>query len=196
MKRMKLKLGVVTTLFWLAHAGIASAQEGLVTSALGFAGPGVPTPLTDLVRFKNLDLVSQYMVGGAINQRMIQFQDALALEAEAQVLMFPESTKLWALNAAVVVRFLRTPWSNALGATFGFGNGLSWATQVPKMESDYISKTSRTLYHLLFEFDLPLGKQSDWSLVARLQHRSGAFGLFDGVVGGSDFLCLGLKKQL
>ena len=63
---------------------------------------------------------------------------------------------------------------------------------VPHLESKYIARTNRVLYHMLMEvaFGIP-GTAKAWEAFFRIHHRSGAFGMFNEVVGGSDFLCLG-----
>ncbi len=85
-----------------------------------------------------------------------------------------------------------------MAGSVSLGNGLSYATDIPEIESAYLSKNSRLLYHLVFEFTFglePRKSDSTYEALLRLHHRSGFFGLFDGVVGGSDFLCLGLRRK-
>ncbi len=160
-----------------------------------YAGPGVPTVLVDLVRFKNIELVSDTVTVAALSREIWTDQEALALEVEGQFAKFLEKANLFSVNGALIIRWLRTPWSKGLGATFGFGNGLSYANGIPKLEAERLERTNKLLYHLLFEASFPVTTSKRWEAVFRLQHRSGVFGLFNDVVGGSDYLCLGIKYR-
>jgi hypothetical protein len=44
---------------------------------------------------------------------------------------------------------------------------------------------------LELEFALPDARH--WSVITRIHHRSGAFGLFNGVTGGSNALAFGVR---
>lgn len=100
---------------------------------------------------------------------------------------FSGSTAFWS-------RWKLLPWSHLARSGFKAGIGLSYATEFLLAETLYISPTSKLLLHVLLEFDVfPFGENSPWGFLFRVHHRSGGFGLFDGVVGGSDFICLGVR---
>jgi len=48
---------------------------------------------------------------------------------------------------------------------------------------------------LLLELTLSLPNTPRWNLIARLHHRSGVGGIFNGVNGGSNALGLGIKYK-
>jgi hypothetical protein len=81
-----------------------------------------------------------------------------------------------------------------LDTSFAFGGGLSQATEVPVLErrDPDSSEASALLHYLMVEaaFRLP---GSPWSMVARLHHRSGIFGLFSH--SGSNLVELGLRYR-
>jgi len=45
----------------------------------------------------------------------------------------------------------------------------------------------------MFEFDFALPHEPSWSLVTRIHHRSGVFGLFGGVHGATNAFSLGIR---
>lgn len=99
------------------------------------------------------------------------------------------------VNALALVRWKRFPWSDSLRTSVALGDGLSWASETPFLEaashSDHDS--SQLLNYLLLEGTLGLPAFPRWDVILRIHHRSGVFGLFDGVAGGSNVLALGLR---
>ena len=81
----------------------------------------------------------------------------------------------------------------------GFGEGLSFAKEVPIVEvydaihEDELGPTSKILNYLDISFDLDIGQLlsvetlQDTYLGYTIKHRSGIFGLFNGVKGGSNY---------
>jgi hypothetical protein len=54
-------------------------------------------------------------------------------------------------------------------------------------------RTARLLNYLMFELAVAVPQRPQWTLFARVHHRSGAFGLFDGVSGGSNVVGAGVR---
>jgi hypothetical protein len=103
----------------------------------------------------------------------------------------------WEFNALVALRWRSFPWNELVRTSFAIGNGLSWATEVPALElaSHTNEGATQLLNYLLLEWTLGLPSLLEWDLVLRIHHRSGIYGLFDGVNGGSNVLALGLKYR-
>jgi len=101
----------------------------------------------------------------------------------------------WELNALIVLRWLHFPWNRHVRTTFAIGDGVSYASKVPQLElaSHTNEGATQLLNYLLLEWTLGLPEQPDWDLSLRIHHRSGIFGLYDGVDGGSNVLAAGLK---
>jgi hypothetical protein len=162
-----------------------------------YGGPGSMTPLVDIARVRKLEIENNYMIGMAFSQTLWTNTETVTWEIEESAVKYLENLDLFSLSAAVALRWLKTPWGSQAGKTrssFAFGNGLSYANGVPELESR-LPKTSSLLYHLFLEVTFSLDKESPWEAFFRIHHRSGAFGLFNGVVGGSDFLCLGTRYR-
>ncbi len=101
------------------------------------------------------------------------------------------------LNILLLARWTRFPWDNYLNTSIAFGQGLSFATREPPLEprTDTDEESSRLLNYLLVEVEVARPGEQRWSLVARVHHRSGVFGLYGGVRGGSNFVGAGLRYR-
>ena len=80
------------------------------------------------------------------------------------------------------------PW-----LSFSVVEGISFYTDVSLYEKTFREKSSQLLNYLGFEVEAAVSPEL--SLVGRIHHRSGAFGLFNGVSGGSNGYLLGLRYR-
>lgn len=103
-------------------------------------------------------------------------------------------------NALLILRWLEFPWNRYLVTSFAFGDGLSYATKEPPIEMNQHNKnhgteneTSKLLNYMLFELAFALPQYQQFNVVLRIHHRSGIFGLINGVSGGSNFIGAGVK---
>ncbi|MCG5530360.1 hypothetical protein LRD18_05665 [Halorhodospira halochloris] len=115
---------------------------------------------------------------------------------EAQAVKHSGKQSHYELNAVLIARWSRTPWDAFIDTSFAFGEGLSWASEPPPLEPrgtrDDSEESVQLLNYLLFELEAG-PPQSNWRAFTRIHHRSGVFGLFGGIRGGSNFLGLGLR---
>lgn len=100
-------------------------------------------------------------------------------------------------NGLVIGRWLRFPWDRLVDTSVAVGEGLSFATQVPEIEprADREAESTRLLNYLMIEVELAPSPTSRWCVVGRIHHRSGVFGLFDGIHGGSNFIVAGVRHR-
>jgi hypothetical protein len=75
--------------------------------------------------------------------------------------------------------------------SFAVGDGLSYYTEVSKVEKEDDQDAQKSLNYLLFELALGLPRYQQWDLVVRIHHRSSIFGLYGA--GGSNYVCGGIK---
>lgn len=143
-----------------------------------------------------MELLSDSLLALSLNHSFWSDQRLLSLEAEAGFARHFETHAVYESTGAIVLRWLNPPWSKSVGGSVAFGNGLSYASRVPESEITRLPLNSKLLYYLLFDLSVSLPRQESWELLFRVHHRSGIFGLFGGVSGGSDFLCLGLRLRL
>lgn len=99
------------------------------------------------------------------------------------------------VNGAIIHRWSEWPWDGLLRTTFAGGTGLSYASDVPRLEREGKpgEDAQRLLLYLVLEFEVAPYWAERWSIYARIHHRSGVFGTFGGVHGGSDHVGLGFR---
>lgn len=118
-------------------------------------------------------------------------------ELEGQIVRHSGMQDHWETNAVVVARWMNFPWDHWLDTRFAFGEGLSYAWQVPELEprgdEPGEGRSNRLLNYLLVELEFVVPGQPEWSAYTRIHHRSGVNGLFGGVQGGSNFVGLGVR---
>lgn len=121
----------------------------------------------------------------------------LRWEVEGQLGKHFGTQNHWELNPLLVLRWVTFPWNRWVDTSAAVGLGVSLATEIPKVEAQRHPGTGsdNLLAYMLFELSLGVPGAQDWNLVARVHHRSGAFGLFNGVNGASNALALGVKYR-
>jgi hypothetical protein len=129
----------------------------------------------------------------ALSRRIYSWTRHIDLEVEGQAVKHFGDQNHWEFNALLAARWLTFPWDSFLDTSFAVGNGLSLAMRTPRIEEAQHEKTSPFLDYMLFELAFSLPEEPRWSLVLRIHHRSGIYGLFDGVHGASNALGAGLK---
>lgn len=90
----------------------------------------------------------------------------------------------------LMLRWEKFPWDKYVINTFGLGDGLSYVTSIPLREEQNSSNNDpkRLLNFLAVETTIALPKYPDTSLVVRIHHRCGAWGLFGaGNLSSNDF---------
>lgn len=98
---------------------------------------------------------------------------------------------------SIVARFNDLLPKNFFIKSFAIGEGLSLASQDPRFESHLhdSNRANDLLNYLSFELVFKLPQLQDTKFIYRLHHRSGVYGLFDGINGGSNYLSFGVRKK-
>lgn len=177
----------------ISESGSVAADNQ--TSFFLYGGASTSASLLNIIKVSIPDLNGFYMTTLGASRSFVK-GSYVALEIEAQLSKHLEKASSLSIGSAFVFRWLKVPWERMIPGSFAIGNGLSYSTELLEVETSAIQKTSRLLYHILLEFEFQFGQNSTWSGFIRDHHRSGIFGLFDGVTGGSDYLCLGVRYHL
>ncbi|MBA4368341.1 MAG: hypothetical protein C0403_11980 [Desulfobacterium sp.] len=114
-------------------------------------------------------------------------------------------------NLLLALRWQKFPWNNHIKTSFGFGEGLSYATEKPPLEKDphnilhpalYENSpndkpydTSQLLNYLMFDMTFALPDYPQYQTFFRIHHRSGIFRLMNGYTCGSNYLTAGFRYQ-
>ena len=124
------------------------------------------------------------------------WDNRLNFELEAQVAQQFGKQNHAEINPIVfIARWRDFPWNNTLPTTLAIGDGLSIATENPKLEVTRRGRrnTNKVLNYVMAELTLSLPECPQWALVARYHHRSGMFGVFNGVHDASTAFAAGIK---
>ena len=145
----------------------------------------------------NSGFEDSYLVALALAKKVASYKKKIDFEIEGQTVKHFEGQEHWEFNGLAVIRWISFPWDKYLDTSFAFGAGLSYATEIPKVEEERRGEgqTARFLKYLMLELDIALPYSQHWSLVTRIHHRSGAFGLFSGVTGASNAWGFGIKYR-
>jgi len=139
-----------------------------------------------------------YMHSLALSRDMAKIWDNFCLELEGMFAKHYGAHKYGHQDyeeyvMALLLRYDNLPWNRVVPTSVAIGEGLSLTSKVPKWEVQNRGQSRRFLNYLTVEFTVSPPQLPQSSLVYRVHHRSGVFGLFGGVKGASDFYLLGLR---
>lgn len=152
----------------------------------------------EIALLRPLDIEDATMVAGAYSQVIHQPSERYWWEIEGNVAQWFRDQDHTEINGLLTWRWLDFVWDDVIDTSFAFGNGLSWATSVPDLEAQFHPDTGGTqlLWHIAVELEFAIPGTTSWSSFFRVHHRSGVFGTFDDVDGGSNVLALGVRRRL
>ena len=180
---------------WVAPA---QAQESLwMTASTGvgvYARIGTNNFLVDLLP-AGLEQ-NAYSTSIAIGRTLTKSARRFAWEVEGQAVQHFGRQSHWELDGAFLFRWLEFPWNGEFKTSLAIGDGLSLASKTSAIEARRNLRTSKLLNFLVIEGTITSPAWSSAHLVLRLNHRSGVYGLFNGVSAGSNFVSLGIRVPL
>src|SRR5579862_5499843 len=94
---------------------------------------------------------------------------------------------IYEFDPYLMFRWANLPWNDYVNTSFAIGEGISYTTAVPAMEKKYSDNAKRLLNYLMLEATVAAPNYPRLQLVARIHHRSGAYGLYHaGNTGSND----------
>ena len=156
-----------------------------------YGGAHYQDHIEDLLLFNAKFVENDYIAVTALAREFWRYKKYISFEIEGQIGKHFNNDTLWEFNGLIIGRWHLFPWNKYVKTSFAVGDGLSYYTEVSKVEEEDDEDAQRTLNYLLFEPALGLPQYPRWDLVVRLHHRSSVFGLYGG--GGSNYLCGGIK---
>ncbi|HIJ59468.1 MAG TPA: hypothetical protein HPP56_02465 [Nitrospirae bacterium] len=182
--------GTILILFlFLIYASNAFAEDKWYLSF--YAGQSNHKKYIDYFKLKASPEASYIYVIGA-GRQIFRLTSNLTIDAEALLGQHSGKQTNQEVAFALLLRS-RFNLSETVNIGITFGDGLSYASTTPKIETDNSEDTSRLLNLLLTEITVGLPK-SKIDLFFRIHHRSGIFGLINGIEkGGSNFHTFGIR---
>jgi hypothetical protein len=156
-----------------------------------FGGRACYDTLRDVLA--DTEYVDSYISALIVGKDLTEYKHYLRLEGEGQIVKHWGLQDHFEFNALLVLRWQAFPWDRYLDTSFAIGEGLSYATNDPEIEVEKHDRTSRLLNYLMFELAVVVPQHPQWTLFGRVHHRSGVFGLFDGMNGGSNVVGAGIR---
>jgi hypothetical protein len=139
------------------------------------------------------DHKNSYLGAFVFGKEFWTYKDYIGMEAEGQIVKHWELQDHFEFNALLVIRWLPFPWDDYVDTSFALGNGISYATEDPEIEAHAHDNVSKILHYLMLELSFLVPNQAHWNVFVRLHHRSGVFGLYNGVSGASNALGAGVR---
>ena len=142
----------------------------------------------------NAQYKDSYLGVLAVSWRAFSFRPYADIELEGQVgKHFGDGQNNWEINALPVLRWRYFPWNEVIRTSVASGVGFSWALGTPSLETSGESTPTRLLGYFMIEVAASLPQWPNWSVVARLHHRSGAGGVIASTDGASNAVGFGIK---
>ena len=100
---------------------------------------------------------------------------------------------IYEFDPYIAFRWANLPWNNYVTTSLAIGEGISYDSSVPAVEKRQNQNTKRLLNYLMLEATFALPQYPQLQLVARIHHRSGAYGLYHAGNTGSNVIGLGVR---
>lgn len=195
--RMKIKRILLLTVPLLAGTGAAwAASDARGSNWSLFTGKYTASGLPDeILMNRPIEFEDAWITVVNYGRHLSPPTAARRWEAELQFGVHRGVQDHFEVNSALIHRWSDWPWDGLIDTSFAIGAGLSWAGEVPALEAQGKPGTdaTRTLLYLVLEFEAMPGHTRRWSVYGRIHHRSGVFGTFNGVHGGSDHVGIGVR---
>lgn len=146
------------------------------------------------------EYVRPHFAGGAVSRRLVRFHKHWIVDGEIGAGYRSGEVKSPEGWVALYLRYDGFPWSHLLYTTAAMNVGLSFVEKISEVErvscegrgNPYCAKV---LHYLSPEITFAAPQYRDTELVVRWHHRSGAWGLFNGVWGGSNITTVCLRQR-
>jgi hypothetical protein len=103
-----------------------------------------------------------------------------------------EST-IYEIDPCIIFRWANLPWNHYVNTSFAIAEGISYDTSYAYIEKNQNTNAKRLLNYLMLEASFAPPTYPQLQLVARIHHRSGAYGLYHAGNTGSNVVGLGLR---
>ncbi|MEJ1161273.1 hypothetical protein [Prosthecomicrobium sp. N25] len=145
----------------------------------------------------HIDPSDHVFAGTAVSRRLARFWTDFTVEAEVgagqRVGNRYHASEAW---VAGYLRYDGFPWNRFVKTSVAFSTGLNIIDNLPSEETRRADKHhSHLLHYFSPEVTFALPEAPNHELVVRFQHRSGVFGTFNGVWGGSNVVAVGYRYR-
>jgi hypothetical protein len=206
----KMVSAIFAAIWLVAPAPASAGSRGGADSVMAFGGIASETNFAEILYMPwNAELNDIGVLGASYSHRfgtvnelfggggLGHLGDDFTIEGEIGTSVRFGDESLGEGWAALYVRYDGLPWNETVYTTIGVNTGLSYLTDISEFEKgrDSEGRASQLLHYMGPELTFADPENKDLELVLRYHHRSGVFGLFDGVVSGSTFISAGVRVR-
>ncbi len=200
-RRRRLGVAVAAALAW-AGTATAAVEPERRWSVTGFTGISVDDATLGQTIGEpwSRTLAEDTFLGLAGSYRVVRFRRWFTLDVELGAgarLGQTDAAEGW---TALFLRFDGFSWRDRLYTTVGVSTGLNVISRLPREETgppwDPKPNRSHLLHYFSPEIAVALPHRRQYELVLRVHHRSGVYGAFNGLRGGSDAIAIGYRYRL
>lgn len=183
-------LAILTIVFSLTAYARDNDKPDFRNAVIIFGAQMADNDWKEIATLDDVSFRDAYLAGVGVS-REIAGSPYWAVELEGQVVRHFGVENHWEFNGAFIGRWRGFPWTKTLATSLAFGVGPSYATSVPSEEIARDGESARFLLYWVFELEVGL-PEGRWSGIARLHHRSNAYGVLADD-GGSNWITLGAR---
>lgn len=140
-----------------------------------------------------------YPVGFAVGKKLTPIVEGqLDFEIESQFVQHTGKQTHQEFQPFVFIfRWVDFPWNDSVKTSFAIGDGLSVATEKPKLEVKKRGrkKSNAPLNYVLVELTFADPDNPEWDGFIRYHHRSGMFGTYNNTWDASTAFMIGVKRH-
>lgn len=186
---------LVAIIAWLLSASAAAEKNDSPWAVTVYQTVLTADPIEDVIT-GGADYDEDFQLTAlALSHKIPSSDPRYDFEWELQAVKHTQGQDHEELNALIGVRWYPFPWDSYLNTDFAAGAGVSYATALPEFEVANHDDAEQFLAYILLELEFRPRRWDNWSIILRSHHRSGAFGLFNGVQGASNSLGIGVKYR-
>lgn len=176
--------------------------DQLPWSAMYYYGQTVNVPLVDIFRLElkrypehiqSVELAHTLDPDNFLRRFLSPIVSVTQIAGNMTVRYGKGENTIYEFDPYLMFRWQNLPWNHYVDTSFAIGEGLSYASSIPSIEKGQNSDTKRMLNYLMFEATFAAPSYPEWQLVARIHHRSGAYGLYRAGNTGSNDIGLGIR---
>lgn len=192
-------IAIILILTCFSNNAIASDEKTKKNAITAYYGFGTNAHIEEIPTFSFEDQ-SAYFGGIAYNRNFYNTDKFKGLSLEYELGFYSHFGDFGSHEEgtiAIMARFNDLFPKKFFIESFAVGEGLSLATTDPAFEA-YLhdgNKANDLLNYLAFELVFKFPQLQDTKFIYRLHHRSGVYGLFDGIDGGSNYISVGIRQN-
>ena len=141
-----------------------------------YGGAHAQDDIGDVFTFNAKFEDNDYIAVLALAREFWHYKEFISFEVEGQIGRHFNNDTFWEFNGLIIGRWHAFPWNKYVDTSIAVGDGLSFYTEVSKVEKEDDEDAQKTLNYLMFELALGLPQYPSWYLVVRIHHRSSILG--------------------